>query len=70
MTDANVVCVQLAAGCLEQLAKGLRDEFAKYRGAVVAPVLARTKEKKASVLDALGGALDAFFLSVSPFYAS
>lgn len=67
MADANVVCVALAAACLEKLARGLRDEFNRYRGAVMGPVLARTKEKKASVLDALGAALDAFFYaSVSP----
>lgn len=64
MTDANVVCVALAANCLEALGLGLRSEFGRYKSAVVAPLLARTKEKKASVLDALGAALDALFLSV------
>ncbi|KAK4692439.1 hypothetical protein P7C70_g9129, partial [Phenoliferia sp. Uapishka_3] len=64
MTDANVMCVTLAAGCLEKLAMGLRAGFKSYREVTVAPLLARTKEKKASVLEALGKALDAVFASV------
>ena len=65
MTDANVVCVALAANCIEAVALGLRAEFAKYKTIVVTPMLARTKEKKASVLDAIGAALDATFAAVS-----
>ena len=67
MSDANVVCVTAAANCLESLALGLRSDFARYQAGVVALILERTKEKKTSVLDALGGALDAIFLSVRPF---
>lgn len=63
--DANVVCVMLAAGCLENLAKGLRQDFARYREGTVAAILSRTKEKKANVLEALGNALDAIFHTVS-----
>ena len=66
MSDANVVCVTAAANCLESLALGLRSDFARYQAGVVALILERTKEKKTSVLDALGGALDAIFLSVRP----
>lgn len=62
--DANVVCVALAANCLEMAAKGLRGEFGKYKEICLGAVLGRTKEKKASVLDALGAALDAIFTSV------
>jgi hypothetical protein len=65
MSYSNVVCVALAANCLEALALGLRLEFGKYKTVVVTPMLARTKEKKALVLDAIGAALDAVFLSVS-----
>ncbi|GAA6054178.1 hypothetical protein JCM3770_002818 [Rhodotorula araucariae] len=65
MSDANVLCVILAAQCIEKLARGLRADFARYKGVVTAPVLARTKEKKQNVLDALGGALDAVFASTS-----
>ncbi|GAA6034227.1 hypothetical protein JCM8097_003793 [Rhodosporidiobolus ruineniae] len=65
MGDANVLCVMLAAQCIEKLARGLRGEFARFRGAVTAPVLARTKEKKQNVLDALGAALDAVYASSS-----
>ncbi|GAA5860693.1 hypothetical protein JCM8547_005503 [Rhodosporidiobolus lusitaniae] len=65
MSDANILCVTLAAQCIEKLARGLRGEFARYKQAVTAPVLAKTKEKKQNVLDALGGALDAVYASSS-----
>lgn len=64
MTDANVVCVAVAANCIEALALGLRTDFAKYKSIVTSPLLERLKEKKPSVLDALSSALDATFLSV------
>lgn len=65
MTDANVLCVMLAAQCIEKLAKGLRGDFARYKGTVTSPILARTKEKKQNVLEALGAALDAVYASSS-----
>ena len=65
MTDANIACVISAAGCLEHLAKGLRVSFARYKTAVIPPLLERCKEKKASVTDALGSALDATFASLA-----
>ncbi|GAA5904142.1 Stu2p [Sporobolomyces salmoneus] len=65
MTDANVLCVMLAANCIEKLAKGLREEFKGYKGVVTSPLLGRTKEKKQNVLDALGNALDAVYQSAS-----
>ncbi|GAA6061591.1 hypothetical protein JCM10212_004341 [Sporobolomyces blumeae] len=65
MTDANVLCVMLSANCIGKLAKGLRDEFARYKGIVTVPILQRTKEKKQNVLDALGAALDAVYESTS-----
>ncbi|GAA5878237.1 hypothetical protein JCM16303_002695 [Sporobolomyces ruberrimus] len=61
MTDANVLCVVLAANCLEKLAKGLREEFKGYKTLCTAGLLGRTKEKKQNVLDALGNALDAVY---------
>ncbi|KAM0755289.1 ARM repeat-containing protein [Meredithblackwellia eburnea MCA 4105] len=61
MTDANVMCVTLAAQCLEKVAVGLRTEFKGYREMVTSPLLGRTKEKKQSVLDGIGKALDAVF---------
>jgi len=69
MGDANVLCVILAAQCIEKLARGLRDDFARYKGGVTAPIMARTKEKKQNVLDALGAALDAVFASVRPSFS-
>ena len=65
MTDANIMCVISAAGCIEHLANGLRAAFARYKPIVTAPLLERCKEKKASVTDALSAALDATFQSVS-----
>ncbi len=63
MKDANVAVVTVAANCITVLAKGLRRSFAKYRGRIMAPIMERLKEKKQSVAEALGQALDAVFLS-------
>ena len=63
MKDANVAVMTVAANCVEVLAKGLRKSFSKYRGRILAPMLERLKEKKQSVADALGAALDAVFVS-------
>ncbi|ODA77437.1 hypothetical protein RJ55_07066 [Drechmeria coniospora] len=61
MKDANVAVVTQAAQCIELLAKGLRKAFAKHRAVVMQPVMDRLKEKKQTVADALGGALDGVF---------
>jgi cytoskeleton-associated protein 5 len=63
--DANVMCVIVAANCLEALANGLMTAFSRHREAVVPPVLERLKERKANVTDAIGLALDAVFKTVS-----
>lgn len=65
MRDANVAVVTQAAQCIEVLAKGLRKPFAKYRSLVTGPIMERLKEKKASVQDALGAALDQVFVATS-----
>ncbi|KZZ99224.1 Armadillo-type fold protein [Moelleriella libera RCEF 2490] len=65
MKDANVAVVTQSAQCVELLAKGLRQSFAKYRAVVMQPIMDRLKEKKATVSDALGAALDAVFTSTS-----
>lgn len=62
--DANINCVMTAANCLEALAKGVMAPFARYREAVVGPMLERMKERKANVTDAIGAALDAVFATV------
>ena len=61
MKDANIAVVTVAANCITALAKGLRRSFAKYRGRTMAPIMERLKEKKQSVADALGEALDSIF---------
>lgn len=55
----------VAAQCLEGLAKGLMGSFARYRETVVHPMLERLKERKATVTDTIGVALDAIFETVS-----
>ena len=65
MKDANIAVVTVAANCVEALAKGLRRSFAKYHGKISSPMFERLKEKKQSVADALGAALDAVFMSTS-----
>lgn len=62
--DANINCVMAAANCLEGLAKGMMSSFARFRESVVGPMLERMKERKASVTDAIGAALDAVFATV------
>ena len=65
--DANINCVMVAANCLEGLAKGLMQGFARYRESLVPLMLERLKERKVNVTDAIGNALDAVFASVSWF---
>ena len=63
MKDANIAVVTQAAQCIELLAKGLRKGYSKHRSTVMQPIMERLKEKKVTVADALGAALDAVFLS-------
>ncbi|KAF7541748.1 hypothetical protein G7Z17_g11884 [Cylindrodendrum hubeiense] len=63
MKDANVAVVTQAALCIQALALGLRKGYAKHRTVVMQPIMDRLKEKKVTVAEALGGALDAVFLS-------
>jgi hypothetical protein len=65
MKDANITVVTQAAQCIEVLAKGVRKSFGRYRSIVMGPIMERLKEKKASVADALGAALDQVFLATS-----
>lgn len=59
--DINVAVVTAGAACIQNLALGLGTSFAKHRSTVLGPLLDRLKEKKATTLEALGGALDAVF---------
>ena len=65
MKDANVAVVTEAANCVDLLAKGLRKNFGKYRSTIMTPMLERLKERKQSVADALGQALDSVFESTN-----
>jgi cytoskeleton-associated protein 5 len=65
MKDANIAVVITAANCTELLAKGLRRSFAKYRSTIMNPMMERLKEKKQTVTEAIGAALDAVFASTS-----
>lgn len=65
MKDANIQVVQLAANCIEFLAKGLKTHFQRYQSLVLGHMIERSKEKKASVADALNNAMFAVFNSSS-----
>lgn len=65
MKDANIAVVTVAANCVEKLALGLRRDFTKYRSSILSSIMERLKEKKQSVTDALGAAMDAVFTSTS-----
>ncbi|KAJ5976262.1 hypothetical protein N7481_009969 [Penicillium waksmanii] len=63
MKDANIAVATVAGNCVDLLAKGLREGFAKYRSTIMVPMLERLKEKKVTVAEALGQALDSVFSS-------
>ncbi|TDL27444.1 microtubule associated protein [Rickenella mellea] len=65
MGDANINCVITAAVCIEAMAKALMKSFSRFREIVVSPMLERLKERKQSVADAIGLALDAVFSSTT-----
>ena len=54
----------VAAQCLEGLAKGLMENYGRYREIVVPPMLDRLKERKVSVTDTISSALHAIFETV------
>ena len=63
MKDANIAVVTVAANCVDVIAKGLRRSFAKYRSKIMPAIMERLKEKKQTIADALGQALDSIFAS-------
>lgn len=63
-SDANINCVMVAAQCIEGLAKAMMGSYGRYRESVVPPMLERLKERKATVTDTIGAALDAVFATV------
>jgi hypothetical protein len=65
MKDANIAVVSTAANCVELLALGLKKDFARYRKDIMNAMMERLKEKKQSVTDAIGAALDASFASTT-----
>jgi cytoskeleton-associated protein 5 len=64
-SDANINVVIETAKVIEGLANGLGKAFGRHRAAVMVGCLERLKERKASVVDALGKALDAVAGTVS-----
>lgn len=66
--DVNINCVIVAAGCLEELAKGTMTALGRYRESLIPPMLERLKERKTNITDAIGNALDAVFHTVSSIY--
>lgn len=65
-SDANVMVVSLASNIIGLLSRGIGDSFGRYRTTLVAPMLERMKERKPSVVDAIGAGLDDFFKTVRP----
>lgn len=63
--DATVHVWLMACHCLEAAAKGMRQDFAKYRERTMPHLLERLKEKKASTVEVLANTLDAIFQTVS-----
>ncbi|EPQ29249.1 uncharacterized protein PFL1_03004 [Pseudozyma flocculosa PF-1] len=63
--DANINVVLVSCQCLEAMAKGLREGFARYKEKVVPPIIEKLKEKKASTVEVLAKTLDAIFQTVS-----
>lgn len=61
LKDANIQVVQLAASAIENLSKGLREEFRKYQTLVLSQMIERTKEKKPLVSQALFNAMYSIF---------
>jgi cytoskeleton-associated protein 5 len=64
-SDANVNVVIEAAKVLEGLARGIGKPFGRFRAMIMPGCLDRLKERKATVVEALGKALDAVFSTVS-----
>lgn len=62
-TDVNIPCVQVAIGCVEAMACGLRLGFVQYRTEAVQALLERSKERKATA--AIKEALLAILYSVT-----
>lgn len=56
--DANINVVLVSCQCLEAMAKGLRDNFSRYKDKVVPPIIEKLKEKKQSTVEVLAKALD------------
>ncbi|KAG0277377.1 Microtubule-associated protein, microtubule dynamics during spindle orientation [Linnemannia exigua] len=65
MADTNINIVIVAANCLEGLARGLRDNFNKYKPSVAGLIMDRLKERKVTVVEALSGALNAIYSTIS-----
>ena len=63
--DANINVVIEAAKLVEGLALGMGKAFGRFRGAIMPGMFERLKERKPSVVEALGKALDALFATVS-----
>ncbi|KAL7750699.1 hypothetical protein RI367_004043 [Sorochytrium milnesiophthora] len=65
VNDTVLLPATIAVQIIEQLALGLRKDFAPYRGMVVGVLLEKLKEKKQNVVDGLRAALDAVFAATS-----
>lgn len=65
-SDSNVNVVIAAAQVIDKLARGMGKAFGRHKSVLVPQILERMKERKATVTDALGLALDGIFTTVRP----
>ncbi|KAJ1918219.1 hypothetical protein IWQ60_007555 [Tieghemiomyces parasiticus] len=63
VNDTNIIVATVAVTCIEGMARGLRTDFAPYKPTVVPALIEKCKEKKATVITAIRGALDAILAS-------
>jgi cytoskeleton-associated protein 5 len=64
INDANIIVATLSIQVLDNLARGLRNEFAPYKHIILPNLLEKLKEKKVNVVEAIKSALDAIYISV------
>ncbi|KAI8882635.1 ARM repeat-containing protein [Backusella circina FSU 941] len=64
INDANILLVGTTATCVETIANGLRQDFAKYKPVLTPVIIEKLKERKPAILEQLSNAMNAVFASV------
>jgi len=66
--DSIAIVVTVAGNCLAGLANGLKKRFQIYASECIPCILQKFRERKQNVVIAMREAINAVFLSVSPFF--